>query len=110
MLRIEILHTCSNAAVAAAALRSLGAAFHDRMKLLAGAHDLCAGEYAAALVRRFAEDADEDAWCALGVAMARRDMPVLAGFRYIIESMIDDAADTQRPKALRDCYGRTLHT
>lgn len=89
MLRMEIVHTCSNEAVAEAALLSLGGPFHDRISLLAGAHDLKPGAYAAALVDQFAADASEDDWYALGNAIARRDMPVLSGLRFILESMID---------------------
>ncbi len=97
MLRMEIIRTCSNQAVAAAALRSLGGAFCTRMELLAGAHDLPPGAYAASLVAQFAADASEDDWYALGNAIARRDMPVLAGLRFILESMIDgdDGRDVQ---------------
>lgn len=91
MLRTEIIRTCSNEAVAAAAVRSMGHNFYSRMSLLSGAHHVQPGAYAAALVRQFADEADEDAWCALGIAMARRDMPLLAGLRFILESMIDGA-------------------
>ena len=92
MLRNEIIRSCSHEAVATAALLSLGAEFHARIALLAGAHEKSAGQYSADMVRQFAADADEDAWCALGSAIARRDMPILAGLRFILETMIDGAA------------------
>ncbi len=92
MLRSEIIRTCSHQAVAAAALLSLGSEFHGRVSLLAGAHDMSPGAYTAHLVKQFATDADEDAWYALGNAIAYRDMPVLSGLRYILEAMIDGEA------------------
>ena len=89
MLRMEIIHTCSNAAVAEAALRSLGQSFYSRIALLAGAYGVKPGAYAASLVLQFSEEACEDDWYALGDAMSRRDMPLLAGFKFILESSID---------------------
>ena len=108
MLRNEIIRSCSHEAVARAALLSLGAEFHTRIALLAGAHEKSAGQYTAYLVKQFATGADEDAWCALGNAIAHSDMPVLAGLRFILEMMIDGAAahDAQTASTGRRAFVR----
>lgn len=92
MLRAEIAHTCSNHAVAGAALRSIGDRFHSRIADLAKARNLGADAFAAALVKQFAENAGEDDWRRLDLAIARSDMPVLTGFRHIVETMIKEKA------------------
>lgn len=89
MLRTEIIRTCSHEAVAAAALRSLDSVFCARVTLIACARGASPGAYAASLIRRFEQEATEDGWYGLGLAIARRDMPVLEGFRFIVENMVD---------------------
>lgn len=107
MLRMEIIHTCSNAAVAEAALRSLGQSFYSRIALLAGAYGVTPGAYAASLVLQFSEEACEDDWYALGDAMSRRDMPLLAGFKFILESSIDGET-RRRPCGSDEHKGNSL--
>lgn len=106
MLRTEIIRTCSHEAVAAAALRSLDSVFCARVTLIACARGASPGAYAASLIRRFEQEATEDGWYALGAAIARRDMPVLEGFRFIVENMvdnenIDDDRETELPASAR---------
>ena len=85
----EIIHSCSHHAVAAAAVRSIGGEFHSRIELLAGAHGLSLGAYTAQIVLEFAAKADSDTWRDLASAIARRDMPVLAGLRFIVEERLN---------------------
>lgn len=90
MLQGEIIRTCSYEKVAEAAVLSIGASFRQRMSLLAATKGQSTGVYVAAMVRRFEEDAGPREIQALGVAIAGADMPVLAGLRWIIETMLDD--------------------
>lgn len=89
MHHTEIINSCTNEAVAEAALLSLGGDFCARVQLLAGTHQLSAGRYVAALVYRFAEEAEDHSWSNLDAAMQRQDMPLLAGLRFVLETMID---------------------
>jgi hypothetical protein len=105
MLQGEIIRTCSYEKVAEAAVLSIGVSFRQRMSLLAATNGQSTGAYVAALVRRFEEEAGPREMHALGLAIAGADMPVLAGLRWVVETMIDDdrMADGRRrsPVSLR---------
>ena len=90
MLQGEIIRTCSYEKVAEAAVLSIGVSFRQRMSLLAATNGQSTGAYVAALVRRFEEEAGPREMQALSLAIAGADMPVLAGLRWIIETMLDD--------------------
>ena len=89
MLRAELIKSCSHEKVAEAAVLSIGPAFHRRIALLAGATSQTPGAFAADLVRRFADDASEAEWEALEEVISGRDMPILCGLRWIVETMIE---------------------
>lgn len=89
MLRTELIKSCSHEKVAEAAVLSIGTDFHRRLSLLAGATGQTPGAFAADLVRRFADDASEAEWDALEGVIAGRDMPILCGLRWIVETMIE---------------------
>jgi hypothetical protein len=89
MLRAELIKSCTHEKVAEAAVLSIGADFHRRLALLGGAVGLGPGAYAAELVRRFADEADEHDWETLSRVIAARDMPILCGLRWIVETMIE---------------------
>lgn len=90
MLSWEIIRTCSHDKVAEAAVLSIGASFHQRVSLLAATAGETPGAYVAVLVRRFEEEAGPREMEALSLAITGADMPVLAGLRWIIETMLDD--------------------
>ncbi|MDP4593857.1 MAG: hypothetical protein NWT00_04730 [Beijerinckiaceae bacterium] len=92
MLRTELIRSCSNAAIADVMLRSLGCDFRSRVRDIACLDDQEPGEFAAGLITTFSADADAGDWRRLGDIMAGDDMPLLAGFRYIVEDMIDQSA------------------
>lgn len=97
MLRDELIRTCSHASVARAAIASIGCPLKERVDLLAGVHGLDRGTYVAGLVRQFAADADMADWARLDRAMYQQDMPLLAGLRFILETMLDSESLLDAP-------------
>ena len=91
MLVSEIVNSCSNEKVAGAALASIGGAFAARVVAFAESEGVEAGRMAAALVRRFAQNAVAVDWQVLRLAIAGTDQPVLAGLRHILEAGMSDA-------------------
>ncbi len=85
MLIAELINSCSNERVAHAALVSIGPAFANDVEHVAEARGLSAEAYAAEQVRSFAARVGEDGWRRLSDAMSGEDMPLLRGFRHIVE-------------------------
>lgn len=90
MLRSELIHSCSYAIIADAALRSIGYDFKTRVQEAAAHNAVEAGAFAARLVREFSQQACEEDLQELGRTMASSDMPLLRGFRYIVEYMLSE--------------------
>jgi hypothetical protein len=90
MMFAEIINTCTNEKVAEAAIASISVAFLNDMRRYADAHDMGVGEYAAGLVRRFKWRASECERKTLNVSMDGSQAPVLAGLRYILETMMKE--------------------
>lgn len=86
----EIVHTCSNAHVARAALASIGGDFARYFAAKASAHNLPAGVLAAKLVKDFATSAAEDEWDCVDEAARHDDQPILSGLRYILAQGLRD--------------------
>ena len=84
MLVGDIINSCSNARVAAAALSSIGGDFAARVRMAAMAADLEPGVFVAQEVIAFAEDADADDFAALDKVMSGADHPILVGLRHIL--------------------------
>ena len=95
MLIQEIILTCSHAAVAEAALASMGGSFAAQFETRADALGIEAGALAADAVRRFAKKARGHELSLLRDAITGHDQPVLAGLRHILEASLlvqDDKA------------------
>jgi len=104
----EIVHTCSNAHVARAALASIGGDFARYFAAKASAHNLPAGVLAAKLVTDFANSAAEDEWDCVDEAARNDDQPILSGLRYILAQGLRnntsaDAASDGAPPAWMCC-------
>lgn len=85
MLVSDLLHSCTNDRVAAAAVSSIGGAFACHVQSRADAHGTTMGAYAAGLVREFAIGATERDWRDLVNAVRGADHPVLAGLQLIVD-------------------------
>ena len=86
MLVSEIVTSCSNDKVAAAALASIGGPFAARVVAHAQSEGLEVGCLAAAMVHRFAQNATARDWQALRSSIAGTDQPILSGLRHILEA------------------------
>ncbi len=85
MIYREIVHTCSNAHVARAAIASIGGDFARDFAADASRREMSSGDFAAGLVRGFAQGADEIELRRVSDVTDRADLPILSGLRYILE-------------------------
>jgi hypothetical protein len=107
----EILRSCSNPHIAAAAVASIGGAFAGRVRLLAGAARMTEGGFAAREVIRFGEEASDEQRAKLAAAMRGSDQPILLGLQLIVAMATGQdpfasgkgKAGRARPSASRGC-------
>ena len=88
MLIEEIIRSCSNERVAAAAVASLGLRFACGIRDAAEAYGMSVGEFAALSVGRFARHGDEAEMRSVLVAMEDAQEPILAGLHRILSIML----------------------
>lgn len=100
MLMAEILHSCTDEGIAAAAVASIGGPFAAAVRAEAARSGLSVGSLTASLVSGFARDASERDWRELGAAMAGTDQPVLAGLQAMAERTLrhQERATRVRPE------------
>jgi hypothetical protein len=92
MIYREIVHTCSNSYVADAALISIGGEIARVIADDANRHAMPRGDYAAKLVRDFADRADDGDERRVLAAAANSQQPILSGLRYILEQRVREPA------------------
>ncbi len=90
MLLADLLHSCRNERVAAAAIASIGGEFEALLRSEADNRGVSAGALAAGLVGSFAQDAGERDWRDLAHAVRRQDFPVLAGLQVVVARRLRD--------------------
>jgi len=81
----DVVHACSNASVAQAAVFSIGGAFVTHFASEANRNRLGCGSYAARLVRDFARTAEADDWSRANEAARGVELPVLSCLRFILD-------------------------
>ncbi len=81
----DVVHACSNASVAQAAVFSIGGAFVTQFASEAHRRHLGCGPYAARLVRDFARTAGEAEWTRANSAARGVELPVLSCLRFILD-------------------------
>ncbi len=84
MILREIVHTCSNAHVARAAVASIGGEFAIHFAARASRNNMSAGVLAARMVREFSIKAADEEWDGVDEAIRGADQPILSGLRYIL--------------------------
>lgn len=89
----EIFNSYIHPPVVEAAVRSLGPAFAQQVKVAARAHGLSIGAYASRAVQRFGNGASPATRQALRDAMRSADQPILAGIAFVLELAMDDDED-----------------
>jgi hypothetical protein len=90
MILREIVHTCSNANVARAALASIGGDFARHFAADASRRNMPVGVLAASMVREFSTHAAEEEWDGVDEAVRGADQPILSGLRYILSHGLRD--------------------
>lgn len=102
MLLADILHSCTDEGVAAAAVASIGGPFAAAVRAEAARAGVSVGALTASLVSSFARGASERDWRDLTAAMAGVDHPVLTGLQVMTERALRHRDRATRMRPLRD--------
>ena len=102
MLMADILHSCTDEGIAAAAVASIGGPFAAAIRAEAARSGLTVGALTASLVSGFARDASERDWRDLSGAMAGADHPVLSGLQAMAERALQNRERATRLRPARD--------
>ncbi len=107
MLMADILHSCTDEGIAAAAVASIGGPFAAAVRREAERRGLSAGALTASLVVSFARNASERDWRELSAAIAGSDLPVLDGLQAMAEHMLGRGGDQPgRARPARDALAK----
>jgi hypothetical protein len=93
MILREIVHTCSNAHVARAALASIGGDFAKQFAIKASRRNVPVGDLAAHMVKEFSSRAAGEEWDGVDEAVRGADQPILSGLAYILSQGLRDKSD-----------------
>jgi hypothetical protein len=85
MVIADMIHSCSNAHVANAAVSCIGGVFAERVAVAAHRRGMEVGGFVAVIVQDFARRADDDALRALNREIAGADQPILQGLAHLVE-------------------------
>ena len=85
MVIADMIHSCSNAHVAQAAVFCIGGAFAERVGAAARERGMEVGGFVAVIVQEFARRADGEAMRALSREIAGDDQPILKGLARLLE-------------------------
>jgi hypothetical protein len=109
MVIADMIHSCSNAHVAKAAVSCIGGVFADRVAVAARKSGMEMGGFVAVLVQEFARAADGDTMMALSRDIAGADQPILQGLARVLEPALA-AAPSAKPEAGDvPCSSASLH-
>ncbi len=107
MVIADMIHSCSNANVAQAAVSCIGGAFAERVAAVACKNGLNEGRFVAIVMRDFARRASDETLADLGRKIAGSDQPLLRGLVHVVEPALeqealffDDEAGVFAPRAL----------
>jgi hypothetical protein len=89
MVIADMIHSCSNAHVAQAAVFCIGGAFAERVAAAACQRGMEVGGFVAVIVQEFARRADGEAMRALSSEVAGADQPILQGLACLLERALD---------------------
>ena len=104
MLMADMLHSCTDEGIAAAAVASIGGPFARAIRAEADRRGVSVGALTASLVSSFARNASERDWRDLMVAMAGSDVPVLTGLQAMAERAVRYRDAAARPRPARDSF------
>ena len=90
MLSNEILRTCNNEHIAAAALGCIGGVLEHRVARAAQAEGVSSGAYVARVVRAFPQKTGSAGLSCLQQRINGDEMPILAGLALIVETALQE--------------------
>jgi hypothetical protein len=107
MVIADMIHSCSNAHVAKAAVFCIGGAFAERVAAAADQKGMEVGGFVAVIVQEFARRGDGEAMRALSCEIAGADQPILLGLARLLEPALaaDESSEAEHrvlPVALHD--------
>ncbi len=85
MVIADMIHSCSNAHVAKAAVSCIGGVFAERVAAAARERGMELGGFVAVLVLDFGRAADGEAMKTLSRKIAGADQPILQGLAHLLE-------------------------
>jgi len=99
MVIADMIHSCSNAHVAQAAVLCIGEAFTERVAAAARQKGMEVGGFVAVIVQEFARRADGEAMRALSCEIAGADQPILRGLACLLEPSLgaEECSETGDP-------------
>jgi hypothetical protein len=113
MVIADMIHSCSNADVAEAAVFCIGGAFAERVNAAARKNGVNAGRFVSIVMRDFARRASDETLAGLSRKIVGADQPLLRGLVYVLEPALEEDApffdDEASVFAHGALCGATLH-
>ena len=92
MVIADMIHSCSNANVAEAAVYCIGGEFAERVHAAARKNGVNAGRFVSIVIRNFARRANRETLAGLNRKIAGADQPLLRGLVHVLEPALEEDA------------------
>ena len=92
MVIADMIHSCSNADVAEAAVCCIGGEFAERVRAAARKNRVNAGRFVSIVMRDFARRASRETLAGLNREIAGADQPLLRGLVHVLEPALEEEA------------------
>jgi hypothetical protein len=92
MVIADMIHSCSNADVAEAAVWCIGGDFAERVHAAARKNGVDAGRFVSIVMRDFARRASKETLAGLSRKIAGDDQPLLRGLVHVVEPALEEGA------------------
>ena len=92
MVIADMIHSCSNASVAEAAVCCIGGEFAERVHAAARKNGVNAGRFVSIVMRNFARRASKETLAGLNRKIAGADQPLLRGLVHVLEPALEEDA------------------
>ncbi len=104
MVIADMIHSCSNASVAEAAVCCIGGDFAARVHAAARKNGVNAGRFVSLVMRDFAHRASKETLAGLNRKIAGADQPLLRGVVHVLEPALEEDASLYDDEA--SAFGR----
>jgi hypothetical protein len=112
MVIADMIHSCSNADVAEAAVCCIGGDFAERVHAAARKNGVNAGRFVSIVMRNFARRANKETLAGLSRKVAGADQPLLRGLVHVLEPALEEDAlffDDEAPPFERGAPCGVMH-